>query len=369
MNCFNHKRAQTLTELATFGSVLLLVLSFLVSYGMRDNYQQDTQMRSFRMAMQEAYTNSRPDPSGSVVLVEDKHIPDPRDTFGVGNIVPAQAGAGVTWGNTMEDKYYKDGTTELDPERLPLMKYKINGSAVGYETQGFDYIASARLDKFYVNLTRPSTTTPTTTLVLIDDWTKVRCYQTKEMILKDGKTELINGPKKAMILIENGPGDEDNEIEVIDEVAKANPVGAQYTPGPMMQVIAVKPDDAEQGDPITQLDLLSPSSGEINPNYLNLGGDTRNVDATGSPIYVTPATLQGLLLEDMTIKRNDSLTITQTSGASNTVTSTSTPDFTAEITHKIRSNSDTPDDPDKFISSVSYNTKGGPAAWEIKMKE
>lgn len=357
MNCFNHKKAQTLTELATFGSVLLLVLSFLVSYGMRYNHQQDTQMRSFRLAMQEAYSNSRPDPSGSVVLVEDKHTPDPRDTFGVGNIVPAQSGIQVvTWGNTMEDKYYKDGTgtTELDYSRLPRMKYMINDTAVEYRTQGFGFITTA--NKFYVNLVRQG-------LVLIDDWTKVRCYQPKE-----------DEPKKAMVLIENEPGDKDNEIEVIDEVALAYKVGVVdgkdiYAPGPMMQVIGVGPDTAKNGEPITRMDLLSPSSGQINPRYFGLGADTGNVNAAGDPIYVTADTLQGLLPEDMVIKRNDSLTITQTPGASNTVTSTSKPDFTAEITHKIRSNSDTPDDPDKFISSVSYNTKKGPAAWEIKMKE
>jgi hypothetical protein len=338
-----NKKAQTLTELATFGSVLLLVLSFFVSYGMRYNYDQDAQMRSFRLAMQEAYSNSRPDASGSVILVEDKHIPDPRDTFGVGNIVPVQANAEVTWGNTLQDRY----TDLTDYSRLPRMKYRINSTAVEYRTAGFGFITTG--NEFYAEL--PDSTTPQ-----LITWGKVRCYQPTK-----------DSPKQAMVVIENGPGDEDNETEVIDAVY-LKPVGLpmQYV---KMQVIGVKPVTAKQGDPLTRLDLLSPSSGQINPNYLNLGGDTGNVDAVGNPIYVTPATLQGLLLDDMLIKRNDSLTITQAPGVSNTVRSTSKPDFTAEITHKIRSNSDTPDDPDKFISSVSYNTKEGPPAWEIKIKE
>ncbi len=371
-----NQKAQTLTELATFGSILLLVLSFFVSYGMRYNYQQDTQMRAFRMSMADAYNNGRPDASSSLVLVEDKHIPDPRDTFGVGNINPVQSGMQVvTWGNTLQDKYYKDGTTELDDTRLPTMKYMINSKAVNskpveYTTKGFYSITPPK--QFYVHLTRPTTTTPPTTLVLIDDWAKVRVYQTKELD-KDGK--LIDGPKKAMILIENGPGDEDNEIEVIDEVAIAQPVGVnQYTPGPMMQVIGVKPDTdtTEQGDQITQLDLLSPSLGKINPNYLNLGGDTGNVDDKGNPIYVTPATLQGLWPEDMEITRKDKLTITQTPGVSNTVTFKNEPDFNAEITHKIISNPPSASKPAPgkvIIHSVSYNTTKGPAAWEIKVKE
>lgn len=359
-----NQKAQTLTELATFGAVLLLVLSFFVSYGMRYNYQQDTQMRAFRMAMAGAYKNDRPDASSSLVLVEDKHIPDPRDMFGVGNIVPVQSGMQVvTWGNTMQDKYYKDGTTELDDSRLPKMKYMINSQEVPYKTKGFKPITSPA--QFYVHLTRPTTTTPPTTLVLINDWAKVRVYQTKELD-KDGK--LIDGPKKAMILIENDPGvDEDNEIEVIDEVAIADSKGL---PGQMMQVIGVKPDDttAEQGDQITQLDLLSPSLGEINPNYLNLGGDTGNVDDKGNPIYVIPDTVQGLLPEDTKITRKDKLTITQTpgvsTGVSNPVTHKNEPNFTATITHKIKSNSKDPDPVKKVISSVSYNTnKEGATVW------
>ncbi len=91
IHCLKKDKAQSLTELATFGSVLLLVMSFFVRYGLQYIYQQDIKMRAFRMALSDAST--APDGSSSLVVVKDKHIPDPQDTFGIGSgvSVPDQA--------------------------------------------------------------------------------------------------------------------------------------------------------------------------------------------------------------------------------------------------------------------------------------
>ena len=118
-------KAQSLTELATFGSVLLLVLSVLLKYGMEYNYQMDLNTRAFRQSMSDAYNTPRPEASSQVFIVEDKHIPDPADRFGVGNAVTVNAGSSFIWGNTLRP------TEGIDMEpyprsKLPRAKYMIN---------------------------------------------------------------------------------------------------------------------------------------------------------------------------------------------------------------------------------------------------
>ncbi len=323
INYFNNKKAQTLTELATFGSILLLVLAFFISYGMRYNYQQDVQLRAFRSALKDAYTNpdNRPDASASIVLVEDKHIPDPRDMFGAGNIVPAQAGAEVTWGDTMQDQY--DVTKD---SLLPKMKYVFNDKDAAsrverpYKTAGYSFITTG--NKFYAILPGKYEPEPI-------DWLKMKCYQPTP-----------DSPKQAMVLLP------DNEREVITEVY-VKPVGAMDLDKRYIkyQVVGVRtvppaPPDGFNGKPIDRIDLLSPDLGQINPNYMQLNND---VDRDGIP-DVTSGNVQGLLLDaKQEIKRSGALTITETPA---TTTSTSKYSFTDKsdgtgsrttITHKIRS--------------------------------
>ncbi|MDD5465677.1 MAG: hypothetical protein PHP73_05005 [Candidatus Omnitrophica bacterium] len=316
-----NKKAQSLTELSAFGSVLLLALSFLISYGMRYNYQQDIQMRAFRTALAEAYNVTRPDASASVVLLNDKHVPDPRDMFGVGNIVPVQAEAEVIWGNTLQDKY----TDLTDRSRLPRKKYVVNGKEYEYRTAGFGFITNAvKIDgsaanPFYVML--PNNNEPQ-----LVTWDKLRCYQPTGDL-----------PKQAMILLNPEAADADKQKEIITEVylKRGEKLYVKY------QVIGVRtdPPTASDGASIDRLDLLSPDSGEINPNYTQLNND---VDNDGIP-DVTPNNLQGLLFNDeQNIRRSGTLTIEET--PQKTI-STSTYSFSNKagkpttITHKIRDNS------------------------------
>ena len=322
MGYFNNRKAQTLTEFAAFGSVLLLVLSFFISYGMRYNYQQDVQMRAFRMALSEAYNNvnNRPDASASVVLVEDKHIPDPRDMFGAGNIVPVQGGAEVVWGNSMQDQY-PDIT---DNSLLPKMKYAINGTEREYRTAGYGFIA-INLDivngigtEFYAIL--PGKNKPQ-----LIDWLKVKCYQPTP-----------DSPKQAMVMLP------DYETEVINEVY-LRPVGSS-SGFIKYQIIGVRtvPETASNGAPVDRLNLLSPDSGQINPNYMQLNND---VNKDGVP-DVTQDNVQGLLLDsEQKIRRSGTLAIEETPGKT---ISTGTSSFRNSngdtiITHKIRSSSGTED--------------------------
>ncbi|MDP3042661.1 MAG: hypothetical protein Q8N62_08095 [Candidatus Omnitrophota bacterium] len=314
-----NKKAQTLTELATFGSILLLVLSFLISYGVRYNYQQDMQMAAFRRALSEAHASGRPDASASVVMVEDKHIPDPRDMFGAGSVVSMQAGAEVAWGNTMQDQY--DISNE---SLLPRVKYVFNDKDVAkrvereYTTAGYGFIANGT--EFYAIL--PGNNEPE-----LISWSNVKCYQPTP-----------DSPKQAMVLLP------DNEKEVITEVY-LKPAGAGSAKKFIKyQIIGVEtippvPPDGSDGKPIDWISLLRPDFGGINPNYMQLNSD---VDRDGIP-DVTQDNVQGVLLDsEQKIKRRGTLTIEETPGTSASTAAYSFKDKAGNpttIIHKIRSSS------------------------------
>ncbi len=319
MAYFN-KKAQSLTELATFGSILLLVLSFLISYGIRYNYQQDMQMAAFRRALSEAYNGpGRPDASASVVMVEDKHIPDPRDMFGAGSVVSMQAGAEVTWGNTTQDQY-DVGNESL----LPRVKYLFNDKDAAkrvereYKTAAYRFITTGT--EFYVIL--PGNNEPE-----LISWSNVKCYQPTP-----------DSPKQAMVLLA------DNEKEVITEVY-LKPAGAGSAKRYIKyQIVGVRtnppvPEDGFDGKPLDRIDLLSPDSGEINPNYMQLNSD---VDRDGIP-DVTQDNVQGVLLDaEQNIRRSGTLTIEETPGTSGSTAAYGFKDKAGNpttITHKIRSSS------------------------------
>ncbi|MCK5287794.1 MAG: hypothetical protein KAJ79_01925, partial [Candidatus Omnitrophica bacterium] len=77
------RKTQALSELAIFGTILLLVFAFMIRMGMIYMHTQDINMRAFRLAMSQAIKVNRPDASATVLLVEDKHIPDPGDIVGI----------------------------------------------------------------------------------------------------------------------------------------------------------------------------------------------------------------------------------------------------------------------------------------------
>lgn len=304
-----NQKAQTLTELATFGAILLLVLSFFISYGMRYNYQQDAQMRAFRMAMSEAYKSDRPDASAAITLVEDKHVPDPRDTFGVGNIVPAQANAEATWGNTMQDEY----TDDTDSSRV---KYMINGLPKEYTIEGTTTISNAAYSGFYADILGSRQ-------YIV--WANAKCYQPAP-----------DSPKRAIVLLDG------NETEIINAIyLPAFFSGLEKIEEISLPIVGVIPSTAGNGDPINGFIVRTPRKGEINPNYTQLNQNTGDFDLSGNPVKVTPENIQGLSPFDTntTIKRADSLKLEEASGTSGYRKSTSNYNLNATITRKIGKNS------------------------------
>jgi hypothetical protein len=314
-NYFNQK-AQSLTELASFGSVLLLVVSFIISYGMRLNYQQDAQMRVFRMAMSDAYNNvDRPDATSSITLIDDKHVPDPRDRFGLGSVIPVQAGAAITWGNTMQDEY-------VDASDYTRMKYVINGTTHEYTTEAYATIYKTIYSGFYADILGQRR---------FITWANVTCYWPTP-----------DSPKQARVSL----GNTTSELIGSIYLPLLDSAGA-IIPGKVIEqnlpIVGVVPADAANEATIDGFAVRTPAGGAINPYFTQLNGNTGKFDASSNPIYVTPGNMQGLLSFDTVTnaKRNDSLKIVDTGGSGKTGQSISTVNYDLDttITRKIKTNS------------------------------
>ena len=116
---------QALTELAIFGSFLLLLIGYLVSNVLQLDFQQQAKMESFRRA--EASAASDPTlktatVSTSHLLIKDRHMPNPSDSFGFGGISPSIAQGSVS-------RSYNLGDVPEDDLGLPRMAIQINGAA------------------------------------------------------------------------------------------------------------------------------------------------------------------------------------------------------------------------------------------------
>lgn len=307
------KKAQSLTELATFGSVLLLAVSFLISYAMRYNYQQEAKMASFRMAMADAFNSTSPDASATVFLLEDRHIPNPQDTFGVGSFSPKQGVGEVTWGDNLGGSYSSES-------ELPKLKFNINGNSIEYGIQGFkDIVPNERIFR----IIPPGT---------YDElfWSSLRVYQSIDTVPS----------YKAMFLIENNPSyNEDNEVEVLETLYLVQ-AGESFPMFIPYKIVGVEPKT--HGAQVTKLTLAASEEAELNPNYMAMGRATGKYVHTYpsgdfAPEVVTIDTVQGLLpITDQTNKRYGIIALQETPSKWE---STSMYDLNGtEITHYIRRN-------------------------------
>jgi hypothetical protein len=278
------------------------------------NYQQDVNMRAFRMAMADAYTKDTPGADTSLVLLEDKHIPDPQDMFGIGDVASVGSGADVIWGNTLMTGYAEESD-------LPRIKYVINdpedgGAEVEYTTNAFRLIQPVEttpdpdhVHGFYIQL-------PGQERQYVE-WSDVRCYW------PSGDN---NTPKQAMVYVGS------YEKEIIDSIAL-------ISTWPMLSIIGVGSDSTEHGDPIDRILLLDPARAEINLAYTNLNAC---VDSSDDIPDVNEQTLQGILYDkNIKINRDDKLTLEEKSGAGGYWKSVDSIDTTFSITHRIGKNDGT----------------------------
>ncbi len=139
--CIN-VRGQALLELAIFGSIIIMLIGILLNYGLRANFQQAALQKAFRKALAESVKSSDDNAPSSVsyVRTEDKHIPDPTNFLGQGQIMPFVSSASVT------NSYKLDLGADNQAE-LPVIKIDINslepgqaGAAIApltFKTAGF----------------------------------------------------------------------------------------------------------------------------------------------------------------------------------------------------------------------------------------
>ncbi len=127
-----NKKGQAILELAIFGSILISLLGVLVSYGLRYNYQQLETQRAFRKALGSTATSMVPGTPTSVghMLIEDRHIPNPSDTFGMGAITPLGSSGSVTRSAALHE-------TPDTVNELPVTVYTINDQTFNFKSAGF----------------------------------------------------------------------------------------------------------------------------------------------------------------------------------------------------------------------------------------
>lgn len=133
---------QALLELALFGSMLLMLLGVMVSYGLRYNYQQKTMMEAFRKTLNESAVYERGG-QASVTVISDEHIPNPSNPFAIGSVSPFISSASVT----RSYKLHESADTE---DELPQMTIQIQGQPLNYKTAGFTDMGNitTSLDKY-----------------------------------------------------------------------------------------------------------------------------------------------------------------------------------------------------------------------------
>jgi hypothetical protein len=92
------RKGQTLSELAIFSSILLLLLGILINYGLRYNAQQQAIQKAFREAMVSASQTGAPGTPVSVshLVIKDLKLPDPSHPFALGATTTVTASASVT---------------------------------------------------------------------------------------------------------------------------------------------------------------------------------------------------------------------------------------------------------------------------------
>jgi hypothetical protein len=123
------RRAQALLEIAVFGTIIVMLLGVLISYGIRYNSQQKLMQQSYRQSLSKAV--SQPGIPITNVILKDTHMPNPADVFGVGSISPFVGSAGAI------TRDYQMSETATEESELPRIVMNINGQEYTYRAAGF----------------------------------------------------------------------------------------------------------------------------------------------------------------------------------------------------------------------------------------
>lgn len=131
-----HRSGQAMVELAVFGSLMLLCLSYLVRYGQIYIYQQMIQQEAMRRAEAEG-ANNRPLHSGSVVVLRDKRMVDPGNPFVTGPRQTFLSSASLAMSNELlvhapvaPLQVNPADLFEAVPNQIPVNRTILNGQAI-----------------------------------------------------------------------------------------------------------------------------------------------------------------------------------------------------------------------------------------------
>lgn len=254
------KNAQALTEFAIFGGMLLLVLSFFLSYAVRMDYSQNLKLKAFRMALSEAYDPSdlipdRPDNASVITLYEDRHVPDPRNIAARGSYSTVGANAAVIWGDSVGRAYDGGGnlrrpyTTSFDYSRMKLI---VNGQVNDFMTEDTNI--------FYSNLNPAGVWVNLDGVATNKAWNELHCYQPAPSMEKRVNVRL-------------DPSDPNNlETLLVTEVGLDLDASGGIEPHEWLQFVRIDNEDAvNDGDPINALVLKGAAlTMGINPYHLDI---------------------------------------------------------------------------------------------------
>lgn len=136
-----NNKAQALSELAVFGTVLLGVLGFLLTYGMNSNYSDKLNMQSFRYALQKAYQAKGTYYNAQVLVMDYKAPPQAQGANAIPSFSPFIASSSAVlsndlmmeWDDADYDKY------EFLPKINLLVKDKSGKVAKSYNFTTADW--------------------------------------------------------------------------------------------------------------------------------------------------------------------------------------------------------------------------------------
>jgi len=305
-------KSQSLSELAVFGSILLLALGFLLRYGLQYNYQQQVKMEAFRRSMKMAEDSNAPK-SQQIAVVKDVQIPNPQDIFGQGERTTIRGSSDIFWSNNTTGLDYSNSTA------LPSVTYLFNPDrtfsrgSVYREIKGSSSVEKGVTKEYTlagkIYGSGGVVTTGGLKLKGVSDTTAISDIALSKVYQEDDGSSPKNTPKEVMILMSEGK-DCDEEYcpkAILEEVE----LQSGLKPRQYYTVLSVT---GNENSPPQSIDFLDSEGGELN------------------------STLMAQQTEDKVINKTDSLTIAVDSGA---LTSTDVLNEEEAITHKLGADSPT----------------------------
>lgn len=133
-----NNKAQALSELAVFGTVLLGVLGFLLTYGMNSNYSDNMNMQAFRHALQKAYDARRTYYNSQVIVMDYKAPPQAQGVNAITSFSPVIASSSALLSNDLMSEWDEEdyGNYTFIPKINLLVKDKSGkiGKAYNFTT-------------------------------------------------------------------------------------------------------------------------------------------------------------------------------------------------------------------------------------------